>query len=278
MVLFRFSDLQEFNFSPKKVVCTTSFVKPVHIVMMSAINNYTPRRTSFKNHSASVYANNMKYSDPLNIDTIDGAHHSKAIMLRDQFDDDKQVQKIMDIFDTNGYLDSETNDVLSIILAEIFQNFYAHANYDQPPICCVQDWSTSEYIEIAIADNGCGIHKSLEEVLEEYPDNTNPCRIACDNGVSGSLNKESRIGTKHSGFGLFYTKRFIEENEGALYLFSDDNCYIKSPRSELDMKLPYKWKGTVVRLIINKNICIESVDFWKDIAREQEGEDYDEFF
>ncbi len=275
---FRFSDLTEFEFRKKKVICTTSFVKPVHIVMMSSIKNYTPRKTSFRKDIASTYANNMKYSSPLDIDTIDGANHSKAIKLRNQFDNDNQVQKIMNIFETNCYLDDETNDVLSIILAEIFQNFYAHANYDQPPICCVQDWKTSNYLEIAIADKGCGIHRSLEEVLNEYPENTNPCRIACDNGVSGSLNKKSRIGTKHSGFGLFFTKRFIEKNSGALYLFSGDKCYIKSPRHELDKELPYRWKGTVVRLIIDKRVCIPSVDFWKSIAREQEGENYDEFF
>jgi len=275
---FRFSDLEEFVFGPKKVVCTTGFVKPVHIVMMSAVNNYTPRRTSFKNSTASGYADSMRYSNPLDIDTIDGANHSKAIKLRDQFDDDKQVEKIMNIFHSNGYLDNDTNDVLSIILAEIFQNFYAHADYDKPPICCVQDWKTSDYIEIAIADKGCGIAKSLEKVLEEYPEDTNPCRIACENGVSGSLNKESKIGTKHSGFGLFFTKRFIEKNQGALYLFSDDECYIKSPMHELDKELPYRWMGTVVRLIINKNVCIEPVDFWKTISKEQEGEAYDEFF
>ncbi len=275
---FSFDDLTEFNFDYKKIVCTTGFVKPVHIVMMSAVHNYTQKKASFKYSHPSDYANNMRYLNPLDIDTVDGTNHSKAIKLKNQFDDDKQVEKVINIFKGNDYLDDETNDVLSIILSEIFQNFYAHADYDQPPICCVQDWKTSNHIEISIADKGIGIHESLKKILEEYPEKTNPCRIACISGVSCSLDKESKIGTKHSGFGLYFTKRFIEENRGALYLFSGDNCYINQPSGEFDKKLPYHWIGTVIRLVINKNVCVPSEKFFKKIAQEQVGDNYDEFF
>jgi anti-sigma regulatory factor (Ser/Thr protein kinase) len=275
---FGISDLNEFIIKDKKLICTTNFVKPVHIVMMSSIHNYTNRSAIFYFQKANEYAQNMSFRTPLEINTVDGEHHSKAIKLENQFDNDSQVDKVMNIFTSNNYLDYETNDVLSIILAEIFQNFYAHARFDEPPICCVQDWSTSDYIEIAIADRGIGIDKSLEEVLQDYPQETNPCRIACDSGISCSLDKESSIGTKHSGYGLFFTKRFIEENQGHLYLISGKHCYINRPNGEFDEKLDYKWKGTVVRLIINKNKCVPSEEFFKTISREQEGEDYDEFF
>ncbi len=275
---FSIRDLKEFKFNSDGLICTTTFVKPVHIVMMSAVHNYTNLSINFSNNSANEYAKSMNFQTPLEINTVDGQHHSKAIKLENQFDNDSQVDKVMKIFRNNNYLDSETNEVLELILAEIFQNFYAHAEFDEPPICCVQDWSTSQYVEIAIADTGIGIDNSLEEVLKEYPNDTNPCRIACDSGISCSLNKESRIGTTHGGFGLFFTKRFIEENGGHLYLLSGEDCYINRPDGEYDETVPYRWNGTIVRLIINKNKCLPSEAFWKSISREQEGEDYDEFF
>ncbi|MFA7611661.1 MAG: ATP-binding protein [Sulfurimonas sp.] len=275
---FSSEDLNEFKIKDNDLVCTTNFVKPVHVVMMSAIHSYSGRSATFSKSRSAEYAYNMFYHKPLDIDTIDGLNHSKAIKLRNQFDDDSQVIKIMNIFEQNNYLDAETNDVLQIILAEIFQNFYAHADYEQPPICCVQDWKTSDFIEIAIADKGIGINQSLKEVLKDYPESTNACRIACDNGISCSLNKESKIGTKHSGYGLYFTKRFIEENEGGLYLFSKDSCYVNIPTGESDVILPYQWVGTVIRLVINKNKCVHSETFFKAISREQEGDSYDEFF
>jgi len=277
---FNINDLKEFEIDSKtnNLVCTTTFVKPIHIVMMASIENYTNRNTSFINEQALQYAINMNFKKPLEIDTVDGLNHSKAIKLRNQFDDDKQVNKIMDIFHNNNYLDKDTNEVVSIILAEIFQNFYAHANHNEAPICCVQDWSRSDYIEIAIADRGIGIRESLKDILKEYPKETNSCKIACINGVSCSLNKESSIGTKHSGYGLYFTKRFIEENKGYLYLASYNDCYELTPLNEIEHKLELGWKGTVIRLIIDKTNFLNCESFFQKITKEQEGDDYDEFF
>jgi len=277
---FSINDLKEFQIDSKtdKLTCTTSFVKPVHIVMMASIENYTDKNTSFTNETALQYAINMNFKNPLEIDTIDGLNHSKAIKLRNQFDDDGQVNKIMDIFHNNDYLDKDTNEIVSIILAEIFQNFYAHANNKQAPICCVQDWPASDYIEIAIADRGIGIKASLKDILKDYPEDINPCKIACVSGISCSLDKESSIGTKHSGYGLYFTKRFIEENKGYLYLASYNDCYEITPNSEFDNKLELGWKGTVVRLIINKTNFLDCESFFQTITKEQEGDDYDEFF
>jgi hypothetical protein len=52
-----------------ELVCTTSFVKPIHIVMMASVENYTDRNTSFTNATALQYAINMNFKNPLEIDT-----------------------------------------------------------------------------------------------------------------------------------------------------------------------------------------------------------------
>jgi hypothetical protein len=249
---FDYRDLIEFEIDHDKeiVQCVAGYLKPVHLVMMSIIHNYTEYSAFFLNQAG--YAEAMRFNAPLEIDTIDGTNHSKAIKLKNQFDNDKQVKKITSILQVNHYLDSETIDVLQLVISEIFQNFYAHADIDQPPICCVQDWSSSDYMEISIADNGIGINNALSSVLENHPPCTNPCRIACDLGVTSCLHGKGKLGTSHSGYGLYYTKRFIEENTGILFLFSGDTCYINKNGTEYDRILPYSWQGTVIRLTRQK--------------------------
>lgn len=274
MVRFSISDFQELTASrdKTKLVVSTGFLKPVHIVMCSALHVYRNIPIIFQNTNLERYAENMSYHAPLEIDTIDGAHHSKAIKLRSAYDSDEQVKKIMRIIEDNASFDQGTIDTLSIIVAELFQNFYAHAESSQPPICCLQDWPSGDHMEIAVADRGIGIEKSLERVLADRPDIKNPCRFACENSVS------AKLGKGHSGYGLYFTKRFVEENQGKLFLASGQNCYENDAGAETDHILPYKWQGTVIRLIVNKNKPIDSEEFFRQIAREQEGEDYDEFF
>lgn len=275
---FSIEDLEEFEVSKEEVVCITTFVKPIHIVMASNIKLYTSKNFRFKYLKPLEYANNMLYYSPLEIDTVDGLNHSKAIKLKDIFTDDRQVEKVINILKDNNYLDDETRSTLEVILAEIFQNFYAHAEYDKPPICCVQDWKTSNYLEISMADKGIGIRESLKTVLEDYPEETNPCQIACENGISSKLNIVGTLGTKHSGYGLFYTKRFIEENKGKLYLLSEDKCYEVDSNEEKSYTLNYRWKGTAIRLIINKSVPIDCTNFYQQITLEQGDGDYEDFF
>ncbi|WP_446008560.1 hypothetical protein [Candidatus Electrothrix sp.] len=205
---FDYSDLVQFRLNKKEktIQCTSSFLKPVHIVMMSILHNYTDYTVGFQYHAD--YAEAMRFDDPLEVDTVDGSYHRKAIKLQDQFVDDSQMKKIMDILYDNNYLDYGTNDILQLVIAEIFQNFYAHADVEEPPICCVQDWPSSDFLEISLADNGIGINNALRDYLRDYPDSINPCRMACNLGVSSCLEGKGKLGTNHSGYGLYYTKRF----------------------------------------------------------------------
>jgi anti-sigma regulatory factor (Ser/Thr protein kinase) len=245
-----------------------NFVRPLHVVMASSLHCYTDMNLTFKHHHD--YFCNMSYHSPISVDTEDGLHHSKAIQLRSSDDNGEQVRKVTKIIEDNAYLDNGTIDALNVIVAELFSNFYDHAESDQPPICCVQSWDNG-FVEIAIADRGIGIAKSLKEIMIDYP-KQNPCRIACQNEIS------SKYGQNHSGYGLFYTKRFIEENKGRLFLLSGKNCYSIEPSGEKDMTFNVGWKGTIIRLVINKKVSIASENFFQMIAREQGGDDCDDFF
>lgn len=248
----------------KRVIFTTNFIKPVHIVMASIIQNYMKYDVIFENNQ--TYAENMLYKNPLEIDTIDGKNHTKAIKLKSHFDNDKQVEKVLTIIKENSFLDKNTVETLNTIISEIFQNFYNHADTVTPPICCVQNWPSSQFLEIAIADNGIGIPKSLKNILKNYPEETNPCELACQNGIT------SKLGQNHSGYGLYFTKRFIEENKGKFFLYSDKYCYKINDDNPLIKNANLVWPGTVIRLIINKNKSINRQNFFRMITLEQGGD------
>ena len=104
--------------------------------MLSSVREYSDFEISFSRQDIHRYAINMNYHAPLEIDTDDGLHHSKAIKLRDHFDNDEQVRNIVDVIRSNKSFSDETLGALSVIISELFQNFYAHAKIDEPPICC----------------------------------------------------------------------------------------------------------------------------------------------
>jgi len=248
------------------------FVKPIHIVISSILYHYYNWDIIFSNEEFRIYAENMSYKNPIEIDTIDGTYHSKAIKLKEHGSNTKQIEKAMTIIKNVSNFTDFTLSSIETILTEIFDNFYDHAETNKPPICCIQSWETSDFLEIAIADTGIGIPNSLKHILlTEYP-NENPCKVACLPEVS------SKKEQNHGGFGLFYTKEFIKENLGKMHLISENFCYIIDDSKEIELKNPsYKWKGTIIRLIINKNIEVNSEYFFKNMPPFLEEEDNELF-
>ena len=264
-MFFSCNELNHFKEYDNFVKCNTKYLKPLHIVMASAYHNYLNKKVIFEYKEAEDYALNMWYDNPVEIDSIGGKYHTKAIKLnKEHIENDSQAYKIIDILKKNNYLNEETIETFAIILAEIFQNFYAHANVKQPPICCVQDWKSNDFMEIAVIDTGIGIGKSLEGIISK---DKNPCKEACKSGIT------SKKGKNHSGYGLFFTKRFFEENKGKFYLISDKFCYIIDNDSEEERELDVKWNGTIIRMVLNKKSIINAEEFFKMITKEQGDEE-----
>jgi anti-sigma regulatory factor (Ser/Thr protein kinase) len=254
----------------RKTIEIKGFVKPVHIVIASTAYNYFNWKIKFENSKFQQYAENMAYKNPLSIDNSDGKSHSKAIKLKEKNKNVEQVSTILRIIKDTSALSEITLSTFEVILAEIFDNFYDHAQVNFPPICCVQEWKNSNYIEIAICDVGIGIENSLSKVLKEFP-NENPCKVACLPEVSSKKEKG------HGGFGLYYTKEFMIENKGIFQLISGKFCYTINKGIEKTYKnKKYSWKGTIIRLILNKNIEVEPEKFFSGMP--PKGETDEELF
>ena len=220
------------------------------------------------------YAKNMRYENPLQEHETNGnKEHQKAFFLNSDENsiENSKVKNICDMLKIHCFFDDELIKIIEIILSEIFDNFYAHANTKTPPICCVQNWLTSKYIEIALADIGIGIRNSLKNTYDL--ENINACELACGNGIS------SKIDENHSGYGLFFTKRFIQENNGTMSLNSQGDFYIVSSKAEYASKAKRSLLGTCISLVINKEVSVNCEDFFQKITKEQCGEEIcDEYF
>lgn len=247
-----------FDFT-NKTLTINGYIKPVHIVIASIMYNYANWDVNF-DEEFEQYAEIMNYKNPFEIDTIDGAYHSKAIKLREHGLNLSQIQKIIQIIKNVSNFNDSSLSSIETILTEIFDNFYDHAEANYPPICCVQEWRTSDFLEISIADTGIGIPHSLYHILFTQFPNENPCKVACLPEIS------SKKEQNHGGFGLYYTKEFIKENNGKMHLISGKFCYIIDGEKEEELENhSYQWNGTIIRLIINKNKEVNAEKFFNEM-------------
>lgn len=148
---------------------------------------------------------------------------------------------------------------LAITLAELLENFARHSESGRVGWVCAQYYRGRTYretkarakprtredaIEIAVADTGIGIAKSLSTVEEHrraIMDAANPCELATEMGVTGKPGV-------HSGYRLYVAKRLCERNDGVFKLASG-NHWFKSDRGRSECgNLRNAWPGTFVAL------------------------------
>lgn len=131
------------------------------------------------------------------------------------------------------------SQAIGTILGELLENFRKHSEAARPGFACAQDYRPNEYrdegahprrrrgfFELAVADTGIGIRRSLERVrvhAEAIAAGTNPCELAARFGVT------SKPGV-HGGYGLWVSKRLCERSGGAFKLASE-NFALSSSRS-----------------------------------------------
>lgn len=169
---------------------------------------------------------------------------------------------------------SEIARTIGTTLAELIENFQRHAETSSVGLVCAQFYPEHEYqdsrqqhrfrpgaIEIAIADTGIGIERSLRAVPEHaarIDAGADPCELATQFGVT------SKAG-KHSGYGLWVTRRLAERNLGTFVLLSGSsnfNVMRGRPRSE---RLPASWPGTFVGMRLNLHRPVDINEVYAEI-------------
>lgn len=170
-----------------------------------------------------------------NINECHGVH--KSIM-------DKVVERTSCKKDTFSAVDYMLNEIWDNAGVHGYR-CYRESIYPRPIYMCA--FSYKDKVEIAIADTGQGIHKSLKK---QRPDLSAKDSLteAIKDGVSGHPNGSP-------GFGLYCSTEFTKSNSGVFNIWSSGR-YLRMQGSSVAVNKSYFTDGTIVSFEISKNINI----------------------
>jgi len=198
---------------------------------------------------------------------VDTGHESPSVQRRfgklplrpltNRLNKDSVVQDITSILSDNTALIDDIKP-LTTILSEICENALTHSGFASPGYVCatVTENDQKRRIEIAICDSGMGFRGSYlsgtnEEVKARIARGASPIEIAID-----GLNSSKPIATPSSvvsyfGFGLYITRRLVEENRGQLFILSHSDGMMLNNRARTNIDVQVEFPGTLVVIILD---------------------------
>lgn len=258
-------DLSNIEFiSPTGLALLVSAIKDIHLKQL--YNKFfltEPKKKSVSNYFDRMdFYQNVNYKRDEKINRYDCRNSLMEInQIINQNDSNNITEKLNRIF-TNQLGEKYINnisDIVSYSIGELADNIICHSESPNGGYVCAQTYT--DFIEICFVDSGVGIKNSISKAFPEY--NDKPGYEAIDFSLHKSITSKT---IKHTGEGLFFTKRFIEANGGEITIFSDDGCF-KILQSGIIIKrtAPY-WQGTAlcVKYNINNKVhakCIFDEEF-----------------
>ena len=170
-------------------------------------------------------------------------------------DKEATVNEIVRIFDEYAGQVADTAP-FRVLVSELCENVLAHSELTTPGYICARVLEHNNRCEIAIADTGIGIDQSFrhgtnEGALQRINDGQSAVSIALE-GLSSSKPEQGRgIVRTHFGFGLFITRRLVQENHGRLTLMSGSEAVNVERYNQTRRQLSRPWRGTFVGIVLD---------------------------
>jgi hypothetical protein len=224
------------------------FIKPYHLATLAhkmRLQNLTKLALPEK---VAPYANTMKLWEALGMQgpeivSRSAGRYYPIEVLRDVSTVENTAEALVSLLKP-VCSNPETLDALNTMLRELIDNCYSHS--DVPDgifgLVCAQIWSVGGKAQIAIADTGVGITKSLSlnNALLSRISNENCCEMATEYGVTG------KPGKGHSGYGLAVARKLIELNNGHLMVRSGSEVFSMRSGKLTCSHTCRDWHGTLL--------------------------------
>lgn len=147
-------------------------------------------------------------------------------------------------------------DALTFSIREIMRNVFEHSNSKSIEYCA-QYWPSYHKVEIAIADNGIGLKRSLESnPYVEVENDSDAIQQALMPAISSKNYKGAKIDTTNpwhnSGFGLYMSSRICRLG-GSFMVCSGGHGIKLDENGKEHINLPHQCLGTVVKMVLSTN-------------------------
>ena len=148
------------------------------------------------------------------------------------------------------HFDRKLQRMIKFIFVETIRNVYEHSDVNEVTYAA-QKWPRHDLVEIAIADNGCGIVGSLGKKFSETDEKL--LELACKPGITAGSNHRI-FGTandwSNTGYGLYMMKRLTTAFNGSLLLCSGKKAikFKNVAGNETETVYETEYKGTCLGL------------------------------
>lgn len=186
---------------------------------------------------------------------ISGDEHkieSPNVQLRRLYQVDYLLtEQILDVFSASIKMSEGVRGSLKLALNELMTNALDHSDSKKGFYLCAQSYKQAKTIRLCITDFGIGILNALQKApkFKKLRSDYESIVLATQEGVTSRVQ-----GT--AGYGLTHINRFIDVNEGKMYILSGkgkvlwDFSGLKKIRGKKQtMYLPFE--GTMINLVIN---------------------------
>lgn len=233
-----------------------NFLKPFHLAMLALVVRESPAGIPMGNvtlpPALAGYACRMRLWDAIDrrapIAVTEHPADGRFLPLEplkvrsESFDSARKISEMARRFGA----DMETINSLEVSLAEVIENCFAHSEVTNGlfGVACAQSWEKGNLAQVAIADRGIGIRRSLRanQNLGARLAISNACGLATEFGIT------SKPGKGHAGYGLALTRQLLEEAGGALTVYSVNELFRTRADVSVHTKTDSSWDGTVVVL------------------------------
>lgn len=218
---------------------------------------------------------------------IDTGHETPSVQRRlgklplrpltNRLNKDSVVQDITSILSDNTALIDNIKP-LTTILSEICENALTHSGFASPGYVCANltENDQKRRIEIAICDSGMGFRGSYlsgtnEEVKARIARGASPIEIAIDGLNSSKPRATASSVVSYFGFGLYITRRLVEENRGQLFILSHSDGMMLNNRARNNIDLPSEFPGTLVFIILDLDNPLPLEEIYEEAVEEYTG-------
>jgi hypothetical protein len=141
-------------------------------------------------------------------------------------------------------------------LSELCENVLSHSELTSPGYICARVLEHINKCEIAIADTGIGMDQSFKRgtnraAIERIAKGESAATIAIEGLSSSKPEPGPGIFRTYFGFGLFITRRLIEENRGRLTILSGHDEVTIERYTKTRHRLKHPWNGTFIGLVLD---------------------------